>query len=60
MVWNLKKLEENKLLKRNYDLCMFTTQALTNDKVYLLVLYMGDGGGGGVIKQYQFTWRYTL
>ena len=47
MVWNLKKLEENKLLKRNYDLCMFSTQALTNDKVYLLVLYMGDGGGGG-------------
>ena len=25
---------------------MFSTQALTNDKVYLLVLYMGDGGGG--------------
>ena len=47
MVWNLKKLEENKLLKRNYDLCIFSTQALTNDKVYLLVLYMGDGGGGG-------------
>ena len=22
----------------------FSTQALTNDKVYLLVLYMGDGG----------------
>ena len=44
MVWNLKKLEENKLLKRNYDLCMFSTQAWTNDNVYLLVLYMGDGG----------------
>ena len=49
MVWNLKKLEENKLLKRNYDLCMFSTQALTNDKVYLLVLYMGDGGGDQTI-----------
>ena len=46
---NLKKLEENELLKRNCDLCLFSTQALRNDKVYLLVLYMGDGGGDQII-----------
>ena len=58
MVWNLKKLEENKLLKRNYDLCMFSTQALTNDKVYLLVLYMGDGGGGA--QQFHVHWNAII
>ena len=46
---NFKELEENELLKRYYDLRLFSTQALTNDKVYLLVLYMGDGGGDQII-----------
>ena len=42
---NLKKLGENALLKRNYDLCLFSSLALINDKVYLLELYMGDRRG---------------
>ena len=28
---------------------MFSTKALTNNKVYLLVLYLGDGGGDQTI-----------
>ena len=35
------------MTERNYDLCLFSSQALINDRaIKMLVLYMGDGWVG--------------